>query len=245
MLQNSPYTFEICVESPDALGACGGFADRIELCAALDVGGCTPSHGLMAQAKASGIETHVLIRPAGGDFTMSSADIASAVADICAVRDMGLHGVVIGAERANMLDRDAIAAMVRAADGLDLTLHRVIDVLDDPLAAMETAIEFGFTRILTSGSAVSAPQGIAGLTRLHNASAGRIEIMAGAGISSANIGAITDHSPIRSFHASCSTKTPLRARYGAFGFGETARGFDPQEAQTIVSHLRMVAGNHT
>lgn len=238
MPQNSPYTFEICVESPDALRGCIGIADRIELCSALDIGGLTPSYGLMEQAKASGLETHVLIRPRGGDFTMTAADIATAVVDIRAVRDMGLHGVVIGAERGNALDRRALETMAQVADGIDVTLHRVIDVLDDPIAAMETAIELGFVRILTSGSATSAPRGVAGLARLHKASAGRIEIMAGAGINSSNISAITDRTDIAAFHSSCSAKMPLTQRHAAFGLGENMRSFDRQEAAKIVAHLR-------
>lgn len=237
MLPNSPYTFEVCIETPDALDACNGVADRIELCCGLDVGGLTPSIGLMEQAKASGVETHVLIRPRSGDFTMTSADLAAAVADIRAARQLGLKGVVIGAERDGALDRSAISEMVQAADGIDVTLHRVIDVLNDPMAALEIAIEFGFVRILTSGSAPSAPQGINGLARLLDASAGRIEIMAGAGINSTNISGIMDQTDIQSFHTSCSSKRPLDSRYTAFGFGDTARSFDLAEAKQIAAQL--------
>jgi copper homeostasis protein len=240
MPDNSPYSFEICVESPDALLGCIGIADRIELCSALDIGGLTPSYGLMKQAKASGLETHVLIRPRGGDFTMTATDIATAVADIRAAHNIGLHGVVIGAEQGNALDRAALAEMVQAADGMDITLHRVIDVLDDPIAAMDTAIELGFKRILTSGSALSAPHGVAGLAQLHAASAGRIEIMAGAGINSHNISTITDQTNITAFHSSCSAKTPLTQRHAAFGLGKEMRCFDPQEAKKIAAHLGRV-----
>ena len=237
MLPNSPYSFEICIETPDALDACIGVADRIELCSGLDVGGLTPSVGLMEQAKASGVETHVLIRPRSGDFTMTSADLAAAVADIGAARQLGLKGVVIGAEREGALDRSAINEMVQASEGLDVTLHRVIDVLDDPVAVMEIAIEFGFVRILTSGSAPSAPEGITGLARLLDASAGRIEIMAGAGINSTNIAGIMDQTDIMSFHSSCSATRPLDSRYTAFGFGETVRSFDLGEAKQIAAQL--------
>lgn len=235
--QNSLYSFEICVETPDALDACVGVADRIELCCGLDVGGLTPSFGLMEKAKLSGVETHVLIRPRAGDFMMTPADLAVAVADIHAVRRVGLKGVVIGAERGGALDRTAIDAMVQAAGGIDVALHRVIDVVDDPVAAMEVAIECGFVRILTSGSASSAPQGIAGLDRLQKASAGRIEIMAGAGITSVNIGDILNYTDITSFHSSCSAKIALGPRYSEFGFGEVIRSFDLAEATKIAARL--------
>ena len=103
MPQNSPYTLEICVEAPSALAACCDDADRIELCSGLDVGGLTPSIGLMELAALSGVETHVLIRERSGNFAMTATDITSAVASIRVVREMGLHGVVIGAEQDGVL----------------------------------------------------------------------------------------------------------------------------------------------
>lgn len=237
MPRDSPYTLEICVEAAAALAACVNFADRIELCAGLDVGGLTPSIGMMQQAKASGVETHVLIRPRSGDFTMSAAELKLAVADIQLVRALGLHGVVIGVERDGVLDRTALETMIKAARGLDVTLHRVIDVLDDPIAAMQTAIELGCVRILTSGSAQSAVEGITGLAQLHAAAAGRIEIMAGAGINSQTIDTIKAHTDITSFHASCTRQMPLDPRYVSFGFGEAVRGIDLEEMERLVRQL--------
>ena len=145
--------------------------------------------------------------------------------------------MVIGAERGGALDQSAIDEMVQAADGMDVTLHRVIDVLDDPIAAMDVAIECGFVRILTSGSATSAPTGIAGLTRLHRASAGRIEIMAGTGVTSKNIADIMDQTNIKAFHASCSNMVPFGQRYAALGFGKATRSFDLKEAIQIAAQL--------
>ena len=228
MPRNSPYTLEVCVETPRALAAVAHLADQVELCSGLDVGGLTPSHGLLTMAAHLGVTAHVLIRERCGDFTMSPEDIAAAVASIRAVRQLGLHGVVIGAEKDGALDRAAIAAMMDAAEGLDVTLHRVIDVVDDPLEAMELAIEYGMTRILTSGAARSASEGIAGLTRLHTAANGRIEIMAGAGIKSANIGTLKEQTDIKWFHASCSAESTLLDRYTEYGFGRTERQFDLQ-----------------
>ncbi|WP_179214878.1 copper homeostasis protein CutC [Octadecabacter ascidiaceicola] len=238
MPQNSPYTFEICAESPAAIAASAAFADRIELCGALDVGGVTPDIGMMEFAASLGVETHVLIRTRSGDFTMSSDDITVAIHSIRTARELGLKGIVIGAERNGALDRKAMDAMIRAADGLDVTLHRVVDVVDDPEAAVDIAVDLGATRILTSGGTRSAEQGIEGLNRLHAKAAGRIEIMAGSGVNSANLPLLMENTPITAFHASCSQQTPLGTRYAEVGLGQTKREFDPLEAEKIASILR-------
>ncbi len=238
MPPNSTYTFEICVDTAESLAAAAPFADRIELCTGLDIGGLTPDHGLMALAAQSGIETHVLIRGRGGDFAMGPDDLAAACASIAAVRQLGLHGVVIGAEKSGALDLDALGRLVAAADGLVLTLHRVIDIVDDPIAAIEAAVSLGFHRILTSGGAATAPQGAEGLQRLHDAARDRIEIMAGGGIKSSNLSELMAATTITSFHASCSKSIVLDARYTSFGFGSHRRIFDPEEAARLATILQ-------
>lgn len=58
---------EVCVDNATGLGAAiAGGADRIELCAALDVGGLTPSAGFMALAATCGVPVMPLIRPRSG-----------------------------------------------------------------------------------------------------------------------------------------------------------------------------------
>ena len=234
---SSAYTFEICVETPVALRSAAPFADRIELCAALDLGGLTPDAGLMRMAAELDVETHVLIRPRSGDFAMSPDDLVVAVTSIQAAQSMGLKGVVIGAEHNGKLDKSALEEMIGAANGMDVTLHRVIDILDDMDAALELAIDLGMDRILTSGGAKTAAEGSKRLTELHQLANGRIEIMAGSGINSQTLLHLLASNPITSFHASCTTKTAMRERYAALGFGSFSREFDPSEAQNIKTLL--------
>ena len=178
---NSCYTLEICVDSPKTIFAAASIADRIELCTGLELGGLTPDYGLMVSAAECGVETHVLIRACAGDFCMNNEELATASTNIGLARQLGLKGVVIGAERAGKLDLRALEHMVKAADGLDMTLHRVIDVVDDPITAVSEVVDLGFTRILTSGGKPTALEGIDGLRRLHEAADNKIEIMAGGG----------------------------------------------------------------
>ncbi|KRA97756.1 copper homeostasis protein CutC [Devosia sp. Root685] len=201
---------EICVDTAAGLRAAhAGGADRIELCSALELGGLTPTAGLMALAADMGVTARVMIRPRAGDFVFTSDDLDMMRADIAAVRALGLEGVVLGANRADgSLDMDMLAALVEASGGLKKTLHRAFDLVPDIGEAIEQAVVLGFDTILTSGRAASAPAGLDDLVLAQRIAAGRITIMAGAGIDASNVGTILAAAPLGAIHGSCSSPIP-------------------------------------
>jgi copper homeostasis protein len=206
---------EVCVDSLGGLqAAIAGGADRIELCAALDVGGLTPSAGLMQAAAACPVPVMAMIRPRSGDFAYTAAEVALMRTDIAAARAAGLAGVVLGATRGAALDRDVLADLVASAQGLDLTLHRAVDLCDDAEAAVEAAMTLGFRRILSSGGAASAAQGLSRLAAMTAAARGRIAIMPGAGLSAEAVGLLRPLGATE-IHASCSAPGPA----APLGFG--------------------------
>jgi copper homeostasis protein len=203
---------EVCVE--DVVGlqtAVAGGADRIELCSALSLGGLTPSGALMRAAAGFAVPTYVLIRPRAGDFVYGADEEALIVADLQMAAELGLAGLVLGANRPdNSLDTELLgrliaharAASERRGKPLGLTLHRAFDLCPDPLVALEQAIALGFERVLTSGGAPGAFAGCAVLGQLARAARGRIRIMAGSGIDPDNVGAILA-TGVDEVHASC------------------------------------------
>jgi copper homeostasis protein len=210
---------EVCVD--DALGlaeAVAGGADRVELCAALGLGGLTPSAGLMAQAAAIGLPCYPLIRPRSGDFVFTAAEVAVMRADIRTARDMGLTGVVLGASRPDgRLDAECLATLIAEAAGLDLTLHRAVDLAPDVDEAVETAVQLGFRRILSSGGARVADQGVARLAQMIKVAAGRLSVMPGSGISPETWPLLAGLA-IHEVHASCAVPMPVNAQAAEFGF---------------------------
>ena len=195
---------EICVDDAAGLqAAIDGGADRIELCAALSVGGLTPSSGFMELAGRAAIPVNALIRPRAGGFHYSAAEIDIIKRDIDVARQAGLAGVVIGASLADgQLDEETLTALVTAADGLDLTLHRAFDLVPDPLAALEMAVRLGFGRILTSGGGKSALAGLSTLAALAGAADGRISIMPGGGVRPETVEALLAVEGIFELHSS-------------------------------------------
>ena len=78
---------EICVDDAAGLAAArAGGADRVELCAALALGGLTPSAGLMALAARSGLPVMAMIRPRAGDFVWTPEERAAMRTEIAAAR---------------------------------------------------------------------------------------------------------------------------------------------------------------
>jgi copper homeostasis protein len=206
---------EVCIDSPEGLArAIAGGADRIELCAALPLGGLTPSPGLMRLAAAAPVPVYAMIRPREGDFLFTPAEADVMHADIRAAREIGLAGVVLGAAtRDGGLDGPLLAGLMAEAGGMGTTLHRVVDTLADPEAALAEAIALGFERILTSGGASSALAGAAAIRRLHGLAAGRIGIMAGGGVRAANAIELLQRTGVDELHGSFAA--PLAGPAGA------------------------------
>ena len=196
---------EVCVGSVESAAAArDGGAARVELCSALEIGGITPSIGLMQRVrKVEGVAMHVLIRPRGGDFLYNEEEALCMEQDIIAARECGADGVVIGALTADgNIDTTLCRRLVKAAQGMHVTFHRAFDMCCDPLRALEEIIELGCDRILTSGQAATAAEGIALLAQLTAAADGRITIMPGCGVNSGNAARILQETGATEIHAS-------------------------------------------
>jgi copper homeostasis protein CutC len=215
-----------------------GGADRIELCAALAVGGITPPGSLIHAAADAPVPVHLLARPRAGGFVYGAAEQALIADDIRTAADAGLAGVVIGAStERRTLDAAVLARWIELARALSaargaplsLTLHRAFDLVPDPIDALETSIGLGFDRILTSGCTPRAIDGVATLAALHTRADGRITILAGSGVNAATAPPLLA-TGIRELHASCRSVRPVddAAPERRFGFVGSEEGMtDP------------------
>ena len=163
--------------------------------------------------------------------------------DIAAAADYGLSGVVLGAARPDgRLDRDVLARLIDRCGGLGRTLHRVFDLVPDPFEALETAIELGFDRILTSGQAQTAAEGAALLGKLTAAAGDRIVILAACGIDADNAGDLVRASSVRELHATCGGQEDRQAEAGAdrLGFGASPAHADLASVSRLVAAARQL-----
>ena len=220
-----------------------GGASRVELCAALELGGVTPSAGTILRVRDRlSIPLHVLVRPRAGDFVYSRDEHMTMLADIAHCAAAGCDGVVVGAlTESGDVDVERCRELVAAAEGmLDLTFHRAIDVCRDPLRALEDIIALGFHRVLSSGAAASAVAGTDNLRRMIGQAAGRIAVMPGAGIDASNVVALMRATGAREFHASAKRALSSRMRHApadALGMGGGEIRSEAGEVRRLVDAL--------
>jgi len=189
----TPILVEACVDSIEsALAAARGGAHRLELCANLIEGGTTPSAGTLAVCRARlDIPIFVLIRPRGGDFLYSAAELAVMLEDIRRAQQAGAQGVVTGVLRADgEIDADRTGELIAAARPLHVTFHR----------ALETLVALGVERVLSSGQAATAPEGADTIARLVRQAAGRIGVLPGGGVTPDNAAALVRATGVTEVH---------------------------------------------
>ncbi len=205
------FLLEICVDSfESARRASDAGADRLELCADLLVGGTSPSPFLIEQV-VERVKTpvNVLLRPRFGDFCHTAEEKKVLLREIDFCAKSGVNGVVIGALTPDgELDMPFLSECMAAAGDLDVTLHRCFDVCRDPFEAIETACDLGIQTILTSGQMATAPKGVENLKAYRKFAADRIHLMAGSGVSAANIRMLYEQAGICHFHLSAKRSEP-------------------------------------
>jgi len=233
---------EVCVDTyQGAVAAVKGGAGRIELCASLSEGGLTPSAGLMRAAADLSVPSYAMIRPRSGLFAFSDDEVRIMLADIATARAAGLAGVVLGAQGADgALDLATLRRLVGAAGPMGRTLHRVIDVVPDPLAAVTQAIGLGFERVLTSGAEPFAPDGVPLIRQMLELAAGRISVMPGCGLDPGNVVAVMRATGATEAHAAC--RVPVAGDPAFSDFDPPGGRFETSETEVRRMVAAMAAG---
>lgn len=215
------YILECCVDSVEsAKNAVGGGANRLELCGNLIIGGTTPSFILFQQVRRmTKAKIHVLIRPRFGDFCYNDDEIEVMRREIEYFRDAGADGIVTGVLKPDgTLDGEAMRYLsepLKKEKGRDVkvTLHRAFDMCRNPQETLEEAVTLGIRNILSSGQQESAWAGRALLKELKEQAAGRIQILAGGGISAEVIERLHSETGITDYHMSGKVTLDSRMTY--------------------------------
>ncbi|MCB9878140.1 MAG: copper homeostasis protein CutC [Planctomycetes bacterium] len=241
---------EIAIESvAGALAAADGGADRVELCQALGEGGLTPSAGLCAAAvRATTLPVFAMLRPRAGDFCYSAAERDVIRRDLDALGAAGAAGFVVGGLRPDgELDTELLRDVLARAGDRPVTCHRAFDLCADPQRAIDALCDLGVARLLTSGQAANAPAGAAAIRAAVERAAGRLIVMAGAGVRADNVTALVAATGVREVHLSAGAFRDSAMQFRRPGVpmgsspapGEYAlRVTDPTSVAGVVAALR-------
>ncbi len=237
---------EICCGSlDDALEAQNGGAHRVELCSALFLGGLTPSLGTILEAKARlRIPVMVMIRPRGGGFCYTAAEMAVMERDTAAAVDHGADGIVFGILKADgTVDLERCKRIRKLIGNRQVIFHRAFDVTPDPFRALDQLVEMGITRILTSGQEDNALEGAALIKRLIEYAEDRIEILPGGGIKPQTLQRVLEQTGCKQVHLTAfkSESDPSTRARPQVTFGGALY---PSEDQYLITDRSLVAQIH-
>lgn len=236
---------EACVDTPEsALAARDGGAARLELCDDLVEGGTTPSAGMISVVCArAGLPVVVLVRPRGGDFLYSADEREVMRRDIEAAKALGASAVALGALTTDgEIDGDTLRPLIEAARPMQVVFHRAFDLVPDPLRALEDLIALGVDRVLTSGCAPSAADGVETLARLVERAGDRIAVVAGGGITADNVARVVRDGGVREVHLRGAEWTPsaMRRARPDIAFGKAHTPDDSGRRVTSAERIRRV-----
>lgn len=194
---------EACVESLiDAIEAEKRGADRIELCDNLSQGGTTPSYGTIKLALSIlKIPVFPIIRPRGGDFYYTPAEIEVIKEDIKICKSLGAKGVVLGILTADKkIDFKTLAEFMELAKPMEVTFHKAIDELEDPTLVIDELINLGVKRILSSGTKPTALEGKDILNKMIEKAGDRLTIVVAGKVTKEILPEVSSLIPAKEYH---------------------------------------------
>lgn len=185
-----PMMVEMCVGSiADIQAAISAGANRVELCAGLELGGLTPSAGLLEAAlSCCPLPIIIMVRPRAGGFCYDRYEFAIMLRDAERMVSMGAAGIAFGVlTKDGRVDASRTRELTHAAGQATAVFHRAFDFVVDQRAALETLANAGVSRVLSSGGRASAIEGAAVLRRLIEQANAHIQILPAGGINARNV----------------------------------------------------------
>ncbi|MCU4176625.1 copper homeostasis protein CutC [Carboxylicivirga sp. N1Y90] len=204
MSNKTKYIKEACVEGiKQAQNAEKQGADRIELCARLDLDGLTPDMETISSVfQKCNIPIRVIIRPVGGGFIYSSAEFEEMKQSIIACKELGVEGVVFGiTTKENTLDISKTKELVQLAHPLKVTIHKAIDSVEKPLEDLDRLLEIeGVDAVLTSGKGQTWKDGENLLLQMISRAGDKMEIIACGKVTNDNMETVHESLQSSAYH---------------------------------------------
>ena len=221
---------EVCVTSVDeALAAERAGVDSVEVCSWLACGGLTPSYGLVNTLKEQlKLTMRVLVRPTPGGFCYNDLERQAILRDCMLIGINGMPLVAGGLDKDDDPERILVKGILLAAPNSEITFHRAIDRARDIEGAMDTCLQLGMHRVLTSGGETLAMDGLKSLKRLVEQANGKLVIAAAGGIDPKNVVEIVEKTGIREVHFSAQRPRMVKVKGAAMSAANAGVNFETE-----------------
>lgn len=235
---------EICCGSyEDGVSAYRAGAERIELNSALSLGGLTPSLGTLRLLKRdTNLEIICMVRNRGGGFCYSEAEYQIMMEDARILLENGASGIAFGFLNpdftVNIEHTQQMVQLIHSY-GKQAIFHRAFDLVKDIDATVQSLVDCGVDRILTSGQQPQADKGIDMITYLEKNYGDVIEILAGCGVNENNVNLFKEHG-IQQIHSSCkSYRIDETSKKDAVSFEYQRNGYEIVDEERVKTMLHL------
>lgn len=208
MTRTKRVLLEVAIGSlEDAQTAHQGGADRVELNAALALGGLTPSLGLLMEVKqAIPLPVIAMLRPRPAGFCYREAEFRVLRRDLEILLNHGADGIAFGLlQQTGEVDLPRCREVIRQIGQREAIFHRAFDVTPDAARTLEQLVDLGIKRVMTSGQQENALKGASQIAKLLEQARGRIEILPAAGVNGQTVAEILARTGCDQVHASLRT----------------------------------------
>jgi copper homeostasis protein len=192
-----------------------GGANRIELISALTEGGLTPSYALIKNVVQNvTIPVNVMIRPHAKSFVYTEDEINLMIEDILIAKELKANGVVLGAlDGNNEIDVPSLEKLLKVCDGLEVTFHRAIDELADPVKGILILSSYEqINNVLTSGGRGNIMHNLEVIRNMVEVSK-KMHMLVGGGLNLINIREVMENTKAIDYHFG----TAVRVNNSALG----------------------------
>lgn len=198
---------ELCIESLEGAKLASKYnLDSIEINSALNLGGLTPSLGLIRRISNIFFSNKTaMIRPRPGGFNYTIDEYETMKNDLEIFMNEDVDSIAAG-----FLDDDFTINIERTREFCEIAhnhnkkfvFHRAFDNVIDKNRALEELIDIQVDAILTSGFYESAIDGRENLKKLIEQAGDKIQIIAGAGLNSSNVKEFANFTKVSFVHSS-------------------------------------------
>ncbi len=197
-----------CIE--EALEAQAGGADRLELLAAPEHAGLTPSLHVVADVlQAVSIPVRVMLRHKPSMSLESAAELKDLQESAAQFSRLGIDGIVTGFTRNGEIDEQALREISAAVPGTPLTFHRAFDTVADQSRAIAVLKQFPqVDRLLTAAGTGKWPDRLALLSQLQAAAKPQIRILFAASKDASRIADLRSLQVVPEVHVGRAAREP-------------------------------------